>query len=205
MLRTAADEVVEFDESLAQLVDDMFASMYAAEGVGLAANQIGVGLSVFVFDCPDASGRHQVGHVVNPVLVSAGGEIDDDYEGCLSIPGLHYETDRASYAAVEGKDADRRPGPVRRGRPVRPLPAARDRPPARPLVRGPAARADQAQGDARGPRRGLGPALLTAAYYRSSVSSAAGTVSADRSSCAAAATAAATATATLGSNTLGTT
>lgn len=104
VLRTPTDEVVDFDESLAQLIDDMFASMYAAEGVGLAANQIGVGLSVFVFDCPDASGRHHVGHVVNPVLVSTGGDIDDDFEGCLSIPGLHYETERASYAAVEGKD-----------------------------------------------------------------------------------------------------
>ncbi len=57
VLRTPTDEVIDFDESLARLVDDMFASMYAAEGVGLAANQIGVGLSVFVFDCPDASGR----------------------------------------------------------------------------------------------------------------------------------------------------
>ena len=104
VLRTPTDEVVDFDDSLAQLIDDMFASMYAAEGVGLAANQIGVGLSVFVFDCPDASGRHHVGHVVNPVLVSTGGDIDDDFEGCLSIPGLHYETERASYAAVEGKD-----------------------------------------------------------------------------------------------------
>jgi peptide deformylase len=44
VLRTPTDEVVDFDESLARLVDDMFASMYAAEGVGLAANQIGVGL-----------------------------------------------------------------------------------------------------------------------------------------------------------------
>jgi peptide deformylase len=104
VLRTAADEVVDFDESLAQLIDDMFASMYAAEGVGLAANQIGVGLSVFVYDCADASGRRHVGHVVNPVLVSAGGEVDEDYEGCLSIPGLHYETERASFAAVEGRD-----------------------------------------------------------------------------------------------------
>ena len=104
VLRTPTDEVVDFDDSLAQLIDDMFASMYAAEGVGLAANQIGVGLSVFVFDCPDASGRHHVGHVVNPVLVSTGGAIDDDFEGCLSIPGLHYETERASYAAVEGMD-----------------------------------------------------------------------------------------------------
>jgi peptide deformylase len=104
VLRTPTDEVVDFDESLAQLIDDMFASMYAAEGVGLAANQIGVELSVFVFDCPDASGKHHVGHVVNPVLVSVGGEVDDDFEGCLSIPGLHYETERASYAAVEGRD-----------------------------------------------------------------------------------------------------
>ena len=104
VLRTPTDEVVDFDEDLARLIDDMFASMYAAEGVGLAANQIGVGLSVFVYDCADASDVKHVGHVVNPVLVSAGGEVDDDYEGCLSIPGLHYETERASYAAVEGVD-----------------------------------------------------------------------------------------------------
>jgi peptide deformylase len=109
VLRTPTDEVVDFDESLATLIDDMFASMYAVEGVGLAANQIGVGLSVFVYDCADASGKHYVGHVVNPVLVSAGGEVDDDYEGCLSIPGLHYETERASYAAVEGVDKDGAP------------------------------------------------------------------------------------------------
>jgi peptide deformylase len=111
VLRTPVDEVTEFDDALAALVDDMFASMYAAEGVGLAANQIGVGLSVFVYDCPDASGKHHVGHVVNPVLVSVGGEIDDDWEGCLSIPGLHFETERGSYAAVEG--VDRTGAPVR--------------------------------------------------------------------------------------------
>ena len=104
VLRTPTDEVVQFDEPLSRLVDDMFASMYAADGVGLAANQIGVSLSVFVYDCPDASGQRQVGHVVNPRLVSTGGEIDEDTEGCLSVPGLHYENARASYAAVEGVD-----------------------------------------------------------------------------------------------------
>ena len=110
VLRTPTDEVVDFDESLARLVDDMFVSMYAAEGVGLAANQIGVSLSVFVYDCPDASGERHVGHVVNPRLVSTGGELDEDLEGCLSIPGLHYETARASYAAVEGVDMTGAPG-----------------------------------------------------------------------------------------------
>ena len=104
VLHRRCAEVTTFDEDLRALVDDMFASMAVAEGVGLAANQIGVGLSVFVYDCTDASDVQHVGHVVNPVLVSAGGEIDDDWEGCLSIPGMHYETERASYAAVEGVD-----------------------------------------------------------------------------------------------------
>jgi peptide deformylase len=104
VLRTPTDEVVDFDESLARLIEDMFASMYAAEGVGLAANQIGVSLSVFVYDCPDASGRRHVGHVVNPVLVSTGGDPDEDVEGCLSVPAMHYDTLRSSYAAVEGVD-----------------------------------------------------------------------------------------------------
>jgi peptide deformylase len=109
VLRTPTDEVVDFDESLVRLVDDMFASMYEAEGVGLAANQIGVGLSVFVYDCPDAAGTRRVGHVVNPVLVSAGGDLDDDTEGCLSVPGLHYDNARPSYAAVEGVDVSGAP------------------------------------------------------------------------------------------------
>ena len=109
VLRTPTDEVVEFDESLERLIEDMFASMYAAEGVGLAANQIGVGLSVFVYDCVDASEVRHVGHVVNPVLVSTGGEPDEDGEGCLSIPGLYFDTPRPSYAAVEGVDKDGRP------------------------------------------------------------------------------------------------
>ena len=51
--------VTTFDQDLATLIDDMFASMYAARGVGLAANQIGVALRVFVYDCPDASGERR--------------------------------------------------------------------------------------------------------------------------------------------------
>ncbi|WP_197946038.1 peptide deformylase [Phytohabitans suffuscus] len=89
VLHTHCQPVTDFDNDLAKLVDDMFTSMYAAHGVGLAANQIGVGLRVFVYDCPDASGDHQVGHVVNPVLkpVSALAGTTTDTEGCLSVPG----------------------------------------------------------------------------------------------------------------------
>jgi peptide deformylase len=111
VLRTPTDEVIDFDESLERLIDDMFASMYAADGVGLAANQIGVGLSVFVYDCADASDKRHIGHVVNPVLVSTGGDLEEAGEGCLSVPGLYYDNARPAYAAVEGVD--------RHGQPVR--------------------------------------------------------------------------------------
>ena len=104
VLRTPTDPVTEFDAALGRLVEDMFASMYAAEGAGLAANQIGVSLSVFTYDCVDGAEQRQVGHVVNPVLVEVSGEPDDGYEGCLSMPGLHYPNPRPSYAVVEGVD-----------------------------------------------------------------------------------------------------
>lgn len=98
--------VTVFDDALVSLVADMVATMYAAEGVGLAANQIGVDSSVFVFDCPDASGRHTLGVVCNPVLelpVGADRRLDDDDEGCLSWPGAYVPCARPGFAAVTGQ------------------------------------------------------------------------------------------------------
>ncbi|HEY0508021.1 MAG TPA: peptide deformylase, partial [Blastococcus sp.] len=66
VLHRACAPVTEFDEGLRRLLLDMFASMAAADGVGLAANQIGVDARVFVIDCPDADGEDVVGYVVNP-------------------------------------------------------------------------------------------------------------------------------------------
>jgi peptide deformylase len=111
VLRTQCDPVTEFDAALGRLVDDMFEAMYAANGVGLAANQIGVALRVFVFDCGEDGGHGQVGHVVNPRLVETGGDMQEDAEGCLSLPGLQFPTPRAAWAAVEG--VDRTGAPVR--------------------------------------------------------------------------------------------
>src|SRR2546430_17600656 len=82
----------------------MFASMYAADGVGLAANQIRVSMSAFVYDCADSAGERHAGHVVNPRVVATGGQTSEDLEGCLSIPGLHYENPRPEWAALEGVD-----------------------------------------------------------------------------------------------------
>jgi peptide deformylase len=99
--------VTEFDDSLVRLIDDMFASQRAAEGVGLAANQIGVDLRVFVYDCPDDDGRRHVGHIVNPVLDELPADqrvLDDSNEGCLSVPGAYMELARPDYAVVRGQD-----------------------------------------------------------------------------------------------------
>ncbi|MGI8868944.1 MAG: peptide deformylase [Mycobacteriales bacterium] len=110
VLRTEADPVRSFDKEarkeLGRLVDDMFASMYEAEGVGLAANQIGNGLAVFVYDCNDDDDIWHVGHLVNPRIVLAGGESITDPEGCLSVPGLRYDTTRCRHAVARGLTMD---------------------------------------------------------------------------------------------------
>ncbi|KUJ70467.1 peptide deformylase [Streptomyces albus subsp. albus] len=101
-LRTPCAEVTDFDGTLAALVEDLYATMYAARGVGLAANQIGVGLRVFVYDCPDDEDRRHLGHLVNPRLVEADGVVIRGPEGCLSLPGIEAGTPRFDRAVVEG-------------------------------------------------------------------------------------------------------
>lgn len=101
---------------LADLITDMYQTMDAANGVGLAANQIGVGLRLFVYDCADERGKaaHRRGVVINPVLETS--EIpetmpdpDTDDEGCLSVPGESFPCGRATWAKVTGLDADGNP------------------------------------------------------------------------------------------------
>jgi peptide deformylase len=105
VMHRRAAPVTAYDEELRALVADMTATMYAAEGVGLAACQIGVDLAVFVFDCPDESGVHVRGVVCNPVLTLPEGRarrLDDGDEGCLSYPGAYVECARPDFATVEG-------------------------------------------------------------------------------------------------------
>ncbi|GAB2626187.1 peptide deformylase [Streptomyces capparidis] len=107
VLHRPCKPVETFDGELAALIDDMFKSMEAAEGVGLAANQIGVDARVFVYDCQDDQGVRHVGHVVNPVLDDldpASRVLDDGNEGCLSVPGAYKELARPDYAVVRGQD-----------------------------------------------------------------------------------------------------
>lgn len=99
--------VTAHDEDLATLVRDMVATMYAADGVGLAACQVGVDLAVFVFDCPDDDGHIHRGVVCNPVLELPEGRtrrLDEDDEGCLSYPGAFVPLARPDWARVTGTD-----------------------------------------------------------------------------------------------------
>lgn len=100
-------DVSVYDEALESLVKDMVATMYAAQGVGLAANQIGEDVKVFVFDCPDDDGNRVTGVVCNPVLTLPEGlerELDEDDEGCLSLPGAFSACARPDRAHVSGTD-----------------------------------------------------------------------------------------------------
>jgi peptide deformylase len=114
VLHTPTRPITEFGSALYALIGDMFDTMAAAQGVGLAANQIGVDLRVFVYDCPDGQGVRHRGVVVNPALESSQRpetmpDPDDDWEGCLSVPGESFPTARADWARVTGFDADGAP------------------------------------------------------------------------------------------------
>ncbi len=102
------------DDTLRTLVADMFETMAAAHGVGLAANQVGVPLRVFVYDCPDELGRRARGVVVNPVIETSPRpetmpDPEDDDEGCLSVPDEQFPTGRAVWARVTGTDLEGAP------------------------------------------------------------------------------------------------
>ncbi len=107
-LRQPARRIDEITEGLQQLIDDMVETMYAAPGVGLAANQVGSLARVFVAN-PDE--HHEPGKllvVINPVLVESEGESVAE-EGCLSIPDFREEVRRAQRVLLRGLDRQGRP------------------------------------------------------------------------------------------------
>ncbi|MEU6087980.1 peptide deformylase [Streptomyces sp. NPDC047085] len=116
VLHKECKDVTEFGAELEQLVADMFASQRTAEGVGLAANQIGVDLKVFVYDCQDDEGARHVGVVCNPKLVDLPADrrhLDESNEGCLSVPTAYAPLARPDYAEVTGQDEKGNPVKVR--------------------------------------------------------------------------------------------
>ncbi|HET6297286.1 MAG TPA: peptide deformylase [Kribbella sp.] len=112
ILHLPCREVVEFGRARwSKLIDDMFTTLWIANGCGLAANQVGVDVRLFVYDLTDEYGTRHVGHVFNPrVEASAGlfGE-DNDSEGCLSLPGASARLPRPARATLHGYDLEGRP------------------------------------------------------------------------------------------------
>ncbi|MFH8404587.1 peptide deformylase [Streptomyces sp. NPDC018019] len=110
VLSRPCQEVTDFGTAeLSALIDDMFLTMYVADGAGLAANQVGVDLRLFVYDCPDDDGIRHVGHIINPVLELPGPgsrRLIDAPEGCLSVPGATMTVPRTDRAVVRGLDKD---------------------------------------------------------------------------------------------------
>lgn len=105
VLRQKANEVTDFDRQLRHLVDDLHDTLYDQQGYGLAATQLGVLQRVFAWH--DSDGAE--GHLVNPVLDFPDDEEQDGPEGCLSIPGLYFDTKRRLNTVARGADVHGRP------------------------------------------------------------------------------------------------
>lgn len=108
VLHEPAAAVTAFDADLHELIRDLFDTMDAAPGVGLAAPQVGVGLRVFVYDYPLQDGTPRRGAVVNPELFVSPVDVRDsteaDDEGCLSFPGERYALVRSDKSILQAHD-----------------------------------------------------------------------------------------------------
>lgn len=105
VLEKLAEPVTEFNEELRKLVDDMFESMYAAHGVGLAAPQIGIGKRLAVIDVTFKENPHEKLVLVNPEVIGREGK-QNGQEGCLSLPDFREHVTRANIVTVRAQDLE---------------------------------------------------------------------------------------------------
>jgi len=107
VLRQRAAPVATVDDAVRRLVDDLFETMHAAKGVGLAANQVGVARRVAVVDVGEDAPPPLV--LINPRIVQASDTMETAEEGCLSIPDIYGEVERRLGVTIEALDRDGRP------------------------------------------------------------------------------------------------
>ena len=107
VLREPAQPVPEVTDELRRLVEDMYETMYGAEGVGLAAPQIGLGIRVIVVDPQDEQTARFA--LFNPDVVALSSETEKSEEGCLSIPGIRDLVERPATCVVEAVDIEGKP------------------------------------------------------------------------------------------------
>ena len=105
VLENEAANISEFDTpELHKLIEDMFESMYAAKGVGLAAPQIGIGQKIAVIDCSNGENPEEKIVLINPEIVKVEGRQEGE-EGCLSIPGFREQVRRGRRVTVRARNA----------------------------------------------------------------------------------------------------
>jgi peptide deformylase len=100
-LRTKAQPVAVFDAALQRLIDDMFETMYAAPGIGLAATQVNVHRQLLILDVSEEKNQPMV--LINPKILAHEGS-QTYQEGCLSVPGIYADVERADKITVEALD-----------------------------------------------------------------------------------------------------
>ena len=105
ILETPGEPVTEFDDKLKKLVSNMFETMYAAPGVGLAAPQVGVSQRLYVMDCSGGKDPEQRIAMINPVILRVEGDQTGE-EGCLSFPDIFFSVKRSLRAVVGAQDVD---------------------------------------------------------------------------------------------------
>ena len=106
-LRTIAKAVEQVDDELRQLIDDMFATMYDAPGIGLAATQVNVHKRLVVMDLSEDKNEPLV--FINPEFESLTDEVEQYQEGCLSVPGFYENVDRPQKVKIKALDRDGQP------------------------------------------------------------------------------------------------
>ncbi|HXT63921.1 MAG TPA: peptide deformylase [Pyrinomonadaceae bacterium] len=103
VLTTPAEPVTKFDAELKKLAEDMFETMYAAPGVGLAGTQVGLAQRLFVMDCSGGKNPAERYFMANPQIIVQEGQQDGE-EGCLSIPGIYSKVQRSMRVIARGHD-----------------------------------------------------------------------------------------------------
>ncbi len=105
VLKRLTEPVKNVDGKLQTLIEDMFETLYAAPGLGLAAPQVGAPIQLFVYDMGIREGEHERKIIINPTIVEQEGEIAEE-EGCLSIPDYREVVKRAARVMLKGFDRD---------------------------------------------------------------------------------------------------
>jgi peptide deformylase len=115
VLRQPAKRIAKVDDSIRKIAKDMLQTMYSADGIGLAAPQVGINKQLIVIDCEPDNPTNPPLVLINPQILGYGEQLCNVEEGCLSIPGVHMEVIRPETIEIAYKDENGRPCKLKAG------------------------------------------------------------------------------------------